>query len=137
MNLEPIFGLNTAAQLEWMQSLRARTATIELVFHDGDADSKLAEKLKHLNPTREIGVGKLPGYEKPAPHAVLHRYAYDRGILEAIEELGGLFENTSTKQGDNTEFTQLGNVDVTFRDEHGNVLGATVTHEGLILRPRE
>ncbi len=118
-----------------MKSLRAQTTTVELVFHDGDADNPLAEKLKRLMPVREIGVGKRPGYQKPAPHAVLHRYAYDREVLRAIEELGGLFTYASTATGETVNFSHLGNVDVAFIARDGAVLGATVTHEGLILRP--
>jgi hypothetical protein len=33
------------AQRQWMQSLRPRTAGIELVFHDGDTDHPLTDAL--------------------------------------------------------------------------------------------
>lgn len=83
------------------------------------------------------GVGARPGYPRPHPRAVLHRYRYDRAILRALIDLGGLFEYVSDPLGDTVRFTRLGNVDVTFLDQTDAVLGSTVTHEGLILTPVE
>jgi hypothetical protein len=132
---EPIAGLDRAAQLQWMRSLRSRAAHIELLFHDGDTDHPLPSTLAWLNPSRRVGVGERPGYRRPQPSAVLNRYPYDRTILHALEDLGGLFEYASTPTGDLVRFTRLGNVDVTFLDRRGSVLGSTVTHEGLVLVP--
>ena len=134
--LEPVAGFDRAAQREWMRSLRSTTAYIELVFHGGDNEHPLSRTLAWLDPVRQIGVGARPGYQRPQPSAVLHRYFYDRAILQALEDLGGIFEYVSTPTGDLVRFTRLGNVDVTFLDRHGSVLGSTVTHEGLILAPR-
>ena len=135
MTLEPIVGLDRAAQHQWMQSLRSQAAHIELLFHDGDADHPMIRTLAWLNPRRQVGVGVRPGYHRPQPSAVLHRYPYDRAILQALEELGGIFDYVSTPNGDVVQFTGLGNVDVTFLDRSGTVLGSTVTHEGLVLLP--
>lgn len=134
-DLEAVAGLDLSAQREWMRSLRSRCATIELLFHDGDVDHPLTQRLAWLAPTRTVGVGQRPGYQKAHPSAVLHRYAYDRAILHALDELGGLFEYTQAPRGDRVRFTRLGNVDVTLLDRFDTVLGSTVTHEGLILRP--
>ncbi|MBB5750333.1 hypothetical protein GGQ69_002672 [Micrococcus sp. TA1] len=134
--LESVAGFDGAAQRKWMRSLRSATAYIELVFHDGDNEHPLSRTLAWLDPIRQIGVGARPGYQRPQPSAVLHRYSYDRAILHALEELGGIFEYVSTPTGDRVRFTRLGNVDVTFLDRHGSVLGSTVTHEGLILLRR-
>jgi len=136
MAFEPIAGLNRAAQLEWMQSLRSRTAHIELLFHDGDTHHPLTSTLAWLDPSRRVGVGSRPGYSRPQPSALLHCYPYDRSILQAVDDLGGIFEYVSASSGDVVRFTGLGNVDVTFCDRLGSVLGSTVTHEGLILMPR-
>lgn len=120
-----------------MQSLRSKASTIELVFHDGDVDHPLTTQLAWLSPTRQEGVGARPGYPRPQPTAVLHRYPCDRDILRALNEVGGLFDYVSARTGDTVRFTQLGNVDVTFLDHRDTVLGSTVTHEGLILSPVE
>ena len=124
------------AQRQWMQSLRPRTASIELVFHDSDTDHPLTEALAWLAPVRQVGVGERPGYSRPQPAAVLHRYPYDRTILQALDGLGGLFEHVPTPSGDRVQFTALGNVDVSFLDRSGAIIGSTVTHEGLILMPQ-
>jgi hypothetical protein len=136
MAFEPIAGLDRAAQLEWIQSLRSRTAHIELLFHDGDADHLLTSTLAWLDSSRCVRVGARPGYGRPQPSAVLHRYPYDRSILQALDDSGGIFEYVSASSGDVVRFTGLGNVDVTFCDRLGSVLGSTVTREGLILMPR-
>lgn len=129
-------GLDLAEQVQWKRSLRPRTASIELVFHDGDANHLLATALAWLAPLRHVGVGARPGYQRPQPSAVLHRYRYDRSILQAVADLGGLFEYVSAPTGDSVTFTRVGNVDVTFLDHSDTVIGSTVTHEGLILTPR-
>lgn len=130
-------GLDRAAQVAWMQSLRPRATTIELLFHDSDVSHPLTLELAWLVPARQEGVGARPGYPRPHPRAVLHRYRYDRAILRALIDLGGLFEYVSDPLGDTVRFTRLGNVDVTFLDQTDAVLGSTVTHEGLILTPVE
>ena len=124
------------AQQQWIQSLRPLTASIELVFHDGDTDHPLTDALAWLAPLRQVGVGDRPGYPRPQPTAVLHRYPYDRTILQALDGLGGLFEYVPTPSGDRVQFTALGNVDVSFLDHNGTIIGSTVTHEGLILMPQ-
>lgn len=130
-------ALDEAAQAKWMESLRPKTATIELLFHDGDTDHRLTHELEWLSPIRQEGVDARPGYLRPQPTAVLLRYPYDRAIFRALNELGGLFEYVSAATGDSVNFTRLGNVDVTFLDQSDTVLGSTVTHEGLILSPVE
>jgi hypothetical protein len=90
--LEPIAGLDQAAQRQWMRSLRSRTAHIELLFHDGDSAHPLTGMLAGLNPSRRVGVGVRPGYQRPQPSAVLHRYPNDRAVNRALERLGGIFE---------------------------------------------
>jgi hypothetical protein len=132
-------GLNyfdREAQRQWMQSLRPRTASIERVFLDGDTDHPLADALAWLEPIRQVGVGERPGYLRSQPAAVLHRYPYDRTILQALDRLGGLFEHAPTQSGDRVLFTALGDVDVSFLDRNGAIIGSTVTQEGLILIPQ-
>lgn len=114
-------------QSAWMRALRAHTATIEFVFNEGDAGHPLVDRLAHLVSTRTEGVSAGTGYARPRPRAVRRRFPYDRDIVHAIEEFGGLF----TARG----FSDLGDVDVVFRDEHDLVLGATVAHEGMLLPP--
>lgn len=128
-------GLDRASQMAWMNSLRPIVTTIELLFHDGDTDHPLVIALASLSPIRQKGVGPRPGYRRPQPNAILHRYPYDRAIVRTINELGGLFEYVAAATGDTVHFTRLGNVDVTFLDRYDEVLGSTVTHEGLILTP--
>lgn len=130
-------AVDQAGQAQWMESLRPRTTTVELLFHDGDTDHPLTHELAWLSPLRQVGVGARPGYPRPQPTAVLHRYPYDRAILRALNDLGGLFEYVSAPTGDTVSFTRLGNVDVTFLDHANTVLGSTVTHEGFILSPVE
>lgn len=132
---EVVWGPDRASQLEWMRSLRSQTAQIEMVFHNGDDQHPFVEELAWLNPHRQVGVDVRPGYERPQPKAVLHRYPYDRAIIRALVDLGGFFVPISSPHGDRVEYTGLGNVDITFLDQRGVVLGATVTHEGLILMP--
>ncbi|MEV7649157.1 hypothetical protein [Arthrobacter sp. NPDC089319] len=126
-------GFDRDAQRQWMQSLRPRTASIELVFLDGDTNHPLTGALAWLTPIRQVGVGERPGYQRPQSAAVLHRYPYDRTILQALDGLGGLFEHIPSPSGDRVQFTTLGNVDVSFLDRSGAIIGSTVTHEGLIL----
>lgn len=90
VQFEAIPGLDRAGQVQWMRSLRPRTASIEFVFPDDDADHPLAQALAWLAPIRRVGVGARPGYQRPQPSAVLHRYRYDRAIL-AVDDLGGIF----------------------------------------------
>jgi hypothetical protein len=120
-----------------MQSLRASTAHIELLFHDGDTDHPLSSTLAWLNPSRRVGVGIRPGYRRPQPSAVLHHYPYDRAIVRALDDLGGIFQYVRDPAGDVVRFTGLGNVDITFVDRSGSILGSTVTHEGLVLMPSD
>lgn len=134
---EVVTGLDRGAQLEWMRSLRPRTAFIELVFCDGDDSHPLVGRLSVLKPSRRKGVGVRPGYSRSQPDAVLLRYRYDREIVRALEDLGGFFSYVATPTGDQIHETDLGNVDVAFLDAGGDLLGATVTHEGLVLVLRE
>ncbi|MBM6545686.1 hypothetical protein JNO54_05975 [Janibacter sp. YIM B02568] len=101
-------GMDRAAQVAWMQSLRSKASTIELVFHDGDVDHPLTKQLAWLSPTRQEGVGARPGYPRPQPTAVLHRYPYDRGILRALNEVGGLFDYVSAPTGDTVRLPNWG-----------------------------
>lgn len=39
-------ALDKATQAKWMESLRPRTATIQLLFHDGDTDHPLTHELE-------------------------------------------------------------------------------------------
>ena len=121
-----------AQQLALLQSLRPRMAVVEMVFHDGDDGHPLAGRLRHLMPERRSGVGVRPGYPRPEPGAVLHRYAYDRAIITALADLGGLFVLHQSPRGDRVRFTDLGNVDLAFLDAAGRLLCYTVTHEGLV-----
>lgn len=132
---EAIPGMDLAGQRAWMQSLRPRTAAVELVFHIDDATHPLTQELAWLAPVHQHGVGTRPGYPRPQPRAVLHRYPYDRAVVRALDGLGGLFEWVSAPRGDTVRLTRLGDVDVTFLDSSDTVLGSTVTHEGLILSP--
>ncbi len=112
-----------------MQSLRPRTAHIEFVFNDGDDGHPLLGLLAHLDAVRTVGVEAGNGYSRSRPAAVKRRYAYDRDIIRAIDALGGFFPDASNAD----RWTELGNVDVVFLDEQGHVLGATVTHEALLI----
>lgn len=114
-----------------MQSLRARIAQIELVFNNGDDGHPLITQLAHLESTRTVGVGPGHGYARQRPTAVKRRYAYDRDIVQALDTLGGFFPDAASTE----PWTGLGDVDVVFLDKNGKVLGATVTHEGMIITP--
>lgn len=46
------------------------------------------------------------------------------------------FEYVAAPTGDVVKFTRLGNVDATFLDRYDTVIGSTVTHEGLVPKPR-
>lgn len=117
-------------QREWMQSLRSRTSHIEFVFNSGeDEGHALIEQLSHLSSTRTVGVGPGNGYARSRPTAVKRRFAYDRDILRAVDGLGGIFPAEASRES----WTGLGDVDVVFLDPTGRVLGATVTHEGMLI----
>ena len=115
-----------------MQSLRPRISHIKFVFNNGDDGHALLEHLGHLSSTRTVGVGAGNGYSRPRLTAVKHRFAYDRDILRALERLGGLFPDAASADS----WTGLGDVDLVFLDARGNVLGATVTHERMIITPQ-
>lgn len=119
-------------QLALLQELRPRMSTVEFVFHDGDAGHPLVERLGGLAPERSVGVGARPGYQRSEPRAVLHRYAYDRSIIAALRDLGGLFIWVIHPRGDRVELTGLGTVDLSIYDTRGRLILYTVTHEGLI-----
>lgn len=117
-------------QREWMQSLRSKTSYIEFVFNGGeDEGHALIGQLAHLESTRTVGVGPGNGYQRSRPTAVKRRFAYDRDILRAVDALGGIFP----AQASTESWTGLGDVDVVFLDSMGRVLGATVTHEGMLI----
>lgn len=120
-------------QLALLHDLRSRMAVLEFVFHDGDAGHPLVDALSHLHPERSMDVGVRPGYRRsPAPGSVLHRYVYDRGIITALRDLGGLFTSVSHPRGDRVEWTRLGNVDLSAYDAIRRLFLYTVTHEGLV-----
>lgn len=119
-------------QLALLQELRPRMSTLEFVFHDGDAGHALVERLRGLAPERIQGVGARPGYQRAEPRAVLHRYAYDRSIIAALRDLGGLFIWVLDPRGDRVDLTSLGTVDLAIYDARGRLFFYTVTHEGLI-----
>ena len=122
--------LSFAEQSAWMQSMRPKTARIEFVFNNGDKGHPLLELLAHLDSVRTIGVGPGNGYYwRGRPNVVKRSYQYDRDIIRAIESLGCFFpEGASEKQ-----WTELADVDVVFLDQRGKTLGATVTHEDMII----
>lgn len=107
-------------------------SSLEFVFHAGDAGHPLADALRGLRPERTEGVGVRPGYHRAEPGAVLHRYDYDRTIIRALDDLGGLFTVVTGPRGDHVEWTALGDVDLSVSDARGALLLYTVTHEGLL-----
>lgn len=126
--------LSFAEQSAWMRSMRPLATRIEFVFNDGDEGHPLLELLAHLDSKRTVGVGPGYGYyERGRPTVVKRSYAYDRGIIRAIESLGCFFPEA----GNNEQWTELGDVDVIFLDHRGKMLGATVTHEGMIITPED
>lgn len=79
--VQPISALDRAAQREWMPSLRPATASIELVFHDGDSDRSSSRCLRggaasmspHVDGVqfRSYGPGVPPHTfrgKRPVPH---------------------------------------------------------------------
>lgn len=121
-----------AEQLALLHELRPRMSTLEFVFHNGDAGHPLVERLGGLAPERRLGVGARPGYQRAEPKAVIHRYAYDRSIIAALRDLGGLFSWVIHPRGDSVDWTALGDVDLAAYDSRGRLFLYTVTHEGLI-----
>lgn len=119
-------------QIALLQELRPRMATLEFVFHYGAAGHPLVDALDELGPERIEGVGPRPGYQRADPKAVLHRYAYDRSIIIALRDLGGLFTWLTHPHGAHVEQTALGDVDLAIYDTRGRLFCYTVTHEGLI-----
>lgn len=114
--------------------MRPKTARIEFVFSNGDEKHPLLELLAHLGSVRTIGVGPGNGYYGRArPNVVKRTYEYDRDIIRAIESLGCFFPEPESKE----QWTELGDVDVVFIDKYGKMLGATVTHEGMIITPED
>ncbi|USQ75570.1 hypothetical protein [Ornithinimicrobium cryptoxanthini] len=119
-------------QLAVLHDLRPRMSVLEFVFHHGDTGHSLAAALSGLGPERTVGVGPRPGYQRADPKAVLHRYAYDRSIIAALRDIGGLFTLVTSPRGDRVEWTELGDVDLAIYDRSGRLFLYTVTHEGLI-----
>ena len=116
-----------------MHSLRPQTARIEVIFEDGDTNHPLTTLLAHLDSTRTVGVdGYLYGH--PRPKAVKRSYAHDRDIIRAIESLGCFWPDAHSPAHSPAQWTELGNVDVVFLDAKGQVLGATITHERMIVK---
>ena len=64
------------------------------VAHGDNPASPLTHELAWLSPIRQVGVGARPGYPRPQPTAVLHRYPYDRGILRALNDLSAVSLST-------------------------------------------
>lgn len=126
--------LSPAAQSEWMHSLRPQMAFVDFVFSNGDEGHPLLEMLAHLPSTRTVGVGPGNGYYwRGRPSVIRRRYAYDRSIIRAIDELGVFFPGPGSAE----HWTELGDVDVIFLDARERMLGATVTHEGMIITPED
>lgn len=124
--------VSRAAQSEWMHSLRPNIAYVDFVFNDGDDGHQLLEQLAHLQSTRTVGVEAGNGYDlRPRPTAITRRYDYDRAIIRAIDDLGCFWPDSDSPE----RWTGLGDVDVVFLDRQREVLGATVTHEGMIVMP--
>lgn len=112
--------------------MRPQTTRIEFVFNNGDKRHPLLGLLAHLDSVRTVGVGPGHGYYGRSRSNVVKRsYAYDRDIIRAIESLGCFFPEATSKK----QWTELGDVDVIFLDKRGKMLGATVTHEGMIITP--
>lgn len=110
--------------------MRPKTACIEFVFNNGDKGHPLLGLLSHLDSVRTIGVGPGNGYDERArPTVVKRSYEYNRDIILAVERLGCFFPETASKN----QWTELGDVDVIFLDGRGKMLGATVTHERMII----
>lgn len=117
-----------------MQAVRPRTARIEFVVSNGDDQHPLLELLSHLQSVRTVGVGPGNGYYvRSRPDVVKRSYAYDRDIIRAIESLGCFFPAPESGE----QWTGLGDVDVIVLDRRGAMLGATVTHESMLLSPEE
>lgn len=117
-----------------MHSLRPNTAYVDFVFNNGDGDHPLLEQLAHLESTRTVGVA--PGnvyYYRSRPAAIRRRFAYDRDIIRAVDNLGCFWPDLASSE----QWTELGDVDVVFLDKQGKMLGATVTHEGMIITPND
>ncbi|ALO66141.1 hypothetical protein NHF46_17275 [Arthrobacter alpinus] len=126
--------ISRAAQSEWMHSLRPNTAHIEFAFNNGDDGHRLLAALAHLGSIRTVGVEPGNGYYfRPRPTVVKRRFAYDRDIIRAIDFLGCFFPDSASSE----QWTELGDVDVVFLDKWGKMLGATVTHEGMIITPED
>lgn len=124
--------LSRVEQSAWMHSLRPQTARVEFVFNNGDEGHPLVDQLAHLSSTRTIGVRAGNGYYVlNRPTVVKLSYAYDRDIIRAIDSLGCFWPDAGSKE----QWTELGDVDVVFLDAKGLLLGATVTHERLIITP--
>lgn len=68
-----------------------------------------------------------------SPAVVKRSYAYDSDIIRAIEGPGCFFPEAASKK----QWTGLGNVDIIFLDKRVKMLGATVTHEGVIVTPED
>lgn len=121
------------AQSAWMHSLRPKTAYIDFVFNQGDKKHPLFDLLAHLESTRTVGVKPGNGYDNTRHKAVKHRFAYDRDIIDALDDLGAFFPEKRSKN----PWTRLGDVDVVFLDSRGKTLGATVTHERMLVVPSD
>ena len=121
------------AQTAWMHSLSPKTAYIEFVFNQGDKKHPLFALLTHLESVRTVGIEPGNGYGNMRHKAVKHRFAYDHDIIRAIDDLGAFFPDTPTKD----QWTKLGDVDVVFLDIRGKTLGATVTHERMLVVPND
>lgn len=126
--------LSSDAQAAWMHSLRPNTAYIDFVFNNGDRGHPLLEILSHLQSVRTVGVKPGNGYYyRPRPKVVRRRFVYDRDIIRAIETLGYFWPESDSSQ----PWTGLGDVDVVFLDKRERLLGATVTHEAMIITPAD
>lgn len=123
-----------AAQLGLINALRPRIGTFEFVFEDGgEVGHPLIAALAELSPAVGAHRGVRHGYDRTRAGTTSFRYRYHRSVVRALAELGGLFVIETDAGGfDQLRWSRLGNVDLVLRGERGDLLGYTITHEGLV-----
>lgn len=91
-------------------------------------------QLAHLDSSRTIGAKPGNGYYfRSRPTVIKHRFAYNREIIRAIDNLGCFFPEADCPD----QWTGLGDVDVVFLDKKDQMIGATVNHGGMIITPED
>lgn len=120
--------MSPARQLEWIDSIRTATATIE--FLTWQSPDELDDNCPWRGMPFEVthGTGPRPGYLNRQPNVWVYRVPYDRSLIFAMQDAGGLF-GTAQDGG----LDQWNDVDVYFLDARGLVIGAVVSHEGIVL----